>query len=271
MKFKRAARMILVGPPGVGKGTQAARLISAFPLLSSLSSGDLLRSNVQRRTSLGLAAESTMSSGNLVPDSMILSLILDELRGRGWLSQEPSPSPSPSPSTSSPPPHPSHAFVTTPLAASSIPFSLSSSAMRTTPSSDPSASFILDGFPRTSAQAALLAPHLPINLCIHIRTPSAIILERICGRLVHPASGRVYNTTFNPPRVTGKDDLTGEPLERRADDEEAIWRERLERFEEGSKDLLDFYADQGVLWEVHGRGSDEITPKILTEIAARFC
>lgn len=267
MKLRRAARIILVGPPGVGKGTQAARLITHYPQISSLSSGDLLRSNVQRRTPLGLKAESTMSAGNLVPDSMILSLILDELSSRGWLS----PTPSSAAASSTPLPAPTHnqPFITQPLTSSFSPFSTPPS--RSTPSDDPSASFLLDGFPRTATQAALLTPHLPINLCISIRTPAHIILSRICNRLVHAPSGRVYNTTFNPPVVPGKDDVTGEELTRRKDDDPAVWEERLRRFEDTREGLVGFYREKGVLWEVEGESSDEITPRILGEMERQFC
>jgi adenylate kinase len=205
-----------------------------------------------------------MRSGNLVPDDMILRLILHELKGRGWLF----------PSTTSPLTLSSTAasssaeegsssvddFVNTPSLATSSP----------QPSSDPSASFILDGFPRTAAQASALSSIIPINLCVSLKTPASIILARIAGRRVHASSGRVYNDTFNPPRVPGRDDVTGEPLERRPDDDEGVWRDRLRKFEETSAGLLDFYRDQGVLWEVEGNSSDEISPVLFREFERRF-
>ena len=80
----------------------------------------------------------------------------------------------------------------------------------------------------------------------------------------------MYNDTFNPPRVAGRDDVTGEPLERRPDDDEAVWRERLRKFEETSAGLLDFYRRQGVLWEVEGESSDEISPLLFREFERRF-
>lgn len=97
-----------------------------------------------------------------------------------------------------------------------------------------------------------------------------MILERIAGRWVHAPSGRVYNTTFNPPITPGKDDVTGEPLTKREDDCEVTWKARLEKFEETSKPLLEHYADKGILWEVQGNSSDEISPKLFEEFGKRF-
>jgi adenylate kinase len=137
-------------------------------------------------------------------------------------------------------------------------------------SDDPSASFILDGFPRTANQANSLDALIPINLVVSLRTPTDIILSRIANRWVHGLSGRVYNTTFNPPKVPGKDDVTGEPLTKRADDCEDTWRARLKKFEETSEPLLEHYAKKGVLWEVQGNSSDEISPKLFEEFGKRF-
>lgn len=279
MRLTRPARIILIGPPGVGKGTQAERLMTRYPQISAISSGDLLRNNVRLQTPLGRMAESTMRSGNLVPDGMILRLILDELRDRGWLSPPSSvhaavPSPS-----SDEQELPERNFVTTQLAASFAPIPASAtltSSSPPVPADEAAKSFILDGFPRTAQQASQLtsslSPHnLAINLVVHIRTPANIILDRICNRLVHAPSGRVYNTTFNPPQVEGRDDVTGEPLTRRADDEKAVWERRLRGFEETSRGLLDYYSGkEGVLWEVQGNSSDEITPMVVEEVQRRF-
>lgn len=137
-------------------------------------------------------------------------------------------------------------------------------------SEDPSASFLLDGFPRTAAQAAQLDGIVPINLAVSIKTPLEVIIERISGRWVHEPSGRVYNTTFNAPKVPGRDDVTGEPLVRRADDSEEVYRARWKKFQETSEPLLEHYARKGVLWEVEGMSSDEITPKLFREFERRF-
>jgi adenylate kinase len=204
-----------------------------------------------------------MRSGALVPDAMILRLILHELKTRGWLFPA-GQSPLTLNSSASFAEHDfdTDQFVEQPsLAQTSIPPQTSD---------DPSASFILDGFPRTAAQATQLDALIPINLVVSLKTPFSVILERIAGRWVHAPSGRVYNTTFNAPRVAGRDDVTGEVLTKRADDDEETWRERLRKFEETSQPLLEHYARKGVLWEVEGRSSDEISPKLYREFERRF-
>ncbi|KAL4802679.1 adenylate kinase-domain-containing protein [Aspergillus unguis] len=228
-QLKKAARVILIGAPGVGKGTQTERLLSKYPELASISSGDLLRENVRNKTSLGREAEATIQAGNLVPDSMMLNLISSEFNSRGWISQ-----------------------------------SQGSTLCE-------SASFILDGFPRTSSQATSLESLVPINFVVHLVTPPSIILSRIASRWVHEPSGRVYNTDFNAPKVPGKDDVTGEPLTQREDDSIDTWKQRLHKFEETSKALLQHYQRKGCLWRVEGNSSDEITPKLLAEFERKFC
>ncbi|KAJ5893301.1 hypothetical protein N7495_004992 [Penicillium taxi] len=239
-QLQRAARIILIGAPGVGKGTQSERLLSRFPQLASISSGDLLRENVRRRTPLGLEAQTAMQSGNLVPDSMILSLISSELNSRGWLlSSEKT---------------------------ESLPLSSNSSSTLSS-----SASFILDGFPRTASQATSLDTLVPVNFVVHLNTPPSVILKRIASRWVHEPSGRVYNTDFQPPKVPGKDDVTGEPLTQRQDDSIDTWKQRLSKFDETSKALLEHYDRVGCLWRVNGNSSDEITPQLFAEFERRFC
>lgn len=206
-----------------------------------------------------------MRSGALVPDAMILRLILNELKVRGWLHTPGSPetlSLNSMAANAEANDFDIDSFVDTP--------SLANAANPPQTSDDPSASFILDGFPRTYSQATQLDNLIPINLVVSIRTPTAVILERIAGRWVHSASGRVYNTTFNPPKVPGKDDITGEPLTKRSDDDEETWVARLKKFEETSEPLLEHYAKRGVLWEVEGNSSDEISPKLYDEFARRF-
>ncbi|GES60306.1 adenylate kinase 2 [Aspergillus terreus] len=228
-ELKRAARIILIGAPGVGKGTQTERLLAKFPQLASISSGDLLRENVRNKTPLGVKAEATMQSGNLVPDSLILDLISAEFRSKGWLSTAP------------------------------------------TPTISPAASFILDGFPRTAIQASILDSLVPVNFVVHLVTPPSVILSRIASRWIHEPSGRVYNTDFNAPKVPGKDDVTGEPLTQREDDSIDTWKQRLHKFEETSKALIDHYRRKGCLWRVEGNTSDEISPRLFAEIERRFC
>lgn len=138
------------------------------------------------------------------------------------------------------------------------------------PSIAPSASFILDGFPRTASQAISLDRIVPINFVVHLFTPPSVIISRITKRWIHAPSGRVYNTHFNPPKVEGKDDITGEPLTQRADDSIDTWKQRLKKFEESSKALIEHYEEQGSLWRVEGNSSDEISPKLFAEIERRF-
>lgn len=185
----------------------------------------------------GLEAQSNMRAGSLVPDDMILRLILSELKSKSWV-----------PPTSS-----------------------ISDASPALPSELPTASFILDGFPRNSTQGSKLDSLIPINLVVSLVTPTPIILGRIADRWVHAPSGRVYNTGFNKPKIEGKDDVTGEALTKREDDGEETWRARLKKFDETSEPLLEHYDKQGVLWKVEGNSSDEISPKLFGEFERRFC
>ncbi|KAI9170798.1 adenylate kinase [Paramyrothecium foliicola] len=265
MRLNKAARVILVGAPGVGKGTQTERLLQRFPQLQSISTGDLLRTNVKERTPLGIKVEGIMKSGGLVADDLMLRLISNELRTRGWLygsGRRPNVMTLHSEATTA-----SYDQLDMADLDGSVPppFLDSSSA-----SEDPSASFILDGYPRTAAQAHTLDDIVPINLAVSIKTPFSVILERISGRWVHEPSGRVYNTTFNAPRVPGRDDVTGEPLVQRADDDESVYRARFRKFQELSEPLLEHYARKGVLVEVEGLSSDEISPKLYNQFEQRF-
>ncbi|EGR45553.1 uncharacterized protein TRIREDRAFT_81260 [Trichoderma reesei QM6a] len=257
MQLKRAARVILIGAPGVGKGTQSERLLRRFPQLKAISTGDLLRHNVKNRTPLGIMAENTIKAGGLVADDLMLRLISSELRSRGWLlggGRAP--------------------LMTLSAEATSIEGSYhhhhhhhqSNSSM----DDDPSASFMLDGYPRTVSQAVTLDRLVPMNLVVSLQTPFSVILERIAGRWVHEPSGRVYNTSFNRPRVPGRDDVTGEPLVQRPDDNEETYRARFRKFQENSEPILNHYAKKGVLLEIEGMSSDEISPKLFEAFEARF-
>ena len=239
----------------------------------------------------GIQAEHKIKTGALVPDTMMLRLIVNELTTRGWLASD---SVRPYAVYSSPAASSIDSGIDM-VADSSIEFGggpkrASDSAARdtisdtvdavtvpspvpTSPytySDHPAASFILDGFPRTAQQAAQLDHLIPINLVVSIKTPAAVIVGRICHRWVHAPSGRVYNTTFNPPKVAGFDNVTGEPLTRRDDDDPAVWTARLRQFEHTSRPLLDHYARLGVLCEVAGNCSDDITPQIVAEVERRF-
>ncbi|TLS23006.1 uncharacterized protein PpBr36_05637 [Pyricularia pennisetigena] len=267
MRLRRAARVILVGAPGVGKGTQSERLLQRFPQLSSISSGDLLRNNVKSRTPLGIKVESTMKAGGLVSDDLILRLISNEFNKRGWLFADPATKASSIMTLAS-----ASAVADQSAFSHDTDVFLGNNTGGPPPrlSDNPAASFLLDGFPRTAAQAERLEQVVPINLAVSIRTPFEVIMQRISGRWVHEPSGRVYNDTFNAPKVPGHDDVTGEPLVRRPDDSEEVYRQRFQKFQETSEPLLEHYARKGVLWEVNGMSSDEISPKLFKEFERRF-
>lgn len=209
-----------------------------------------------------------MKSGAMVPDSMILRLIRNALTTRGWLQERGGAKP----------------FTVNTVAADFV-----STLQDTLITNDnmlgripqtaeseydytdhPDASFILDGFPRNAAQADELDALIPINLVVDLKTPTEIILDRICNRWIHTPSGRTYNTTFNAPKVAGKDDITGDPLTQRDDDKPEVWTARLKQFEEASLPLLEHYDKMGVLWQVTGNSSDEISPKLFAEFEKRF-
>jgi len=249
-KLRRAARIILVGAPGVGKGTQSERLIQRYPQLCSIATGDLLRDHVKNKSSLGQQADRYMKDGGLVPDPLILGLILTELTARNWL----------------------RTTKSNDEILAALDRGNGSASSIVEPSNDPNTSFILDGFPRTATQAQALAHLLPMNLVFHLITPTDIILQRLASRWIHPPSGRVYNIGFNDPKEAGKDDVTGEALVQREDDSEATWRKRLAKFDETSSNLLAFYAqkDPDMVVKVQGNSSDEISPQMFAEIEKRF-
>ena len=211
----------------------------------------------------GIQVEAIMNRGDLVPDSVILRLIRNALTTKGWLM----------------PKDGATAFTVNSMATGAETTDLGQdNYVNVSPPLDaeyeysehPDTSFILDGFPRNPAQATQLDKLIPINLAIHVHTPTEIILDRICNRWIHPSSGRTYNTTFNPPKVAGQDDVTGEKLVQRDDDKPEVWKARLKHFEESSQSLLRHYERLGVLWRVEGNTSDEISPKIFAEFQRRF-
>ncbi|KAK9462240.1 adenylate kinase-domain-containing protein [Lipomyces oligophaga] len=231
LSLVRPARILLLGPPGSGKGTQTARLLDRFGM-PAISSGDLLRKHIADKTAIGTQATDIMKAGGLLPDSIMTNIIYTELRARSWLSS---------------------AF-----------------------------SFLLDGFPRTLPQAQLLDSniliphHATLNFVVKLDVPHEIILDRIANRLVHVPSGRVYNLTYNPPKVPGKDDVTGEPLTRRPDDNPAVFRKRLVEYDSHTEPILEYYSSrtdsnkQSIVWTVAGESSDIIFPQLEQEIIRRF-
>ncbi len=188
-------RLILLGPPGAGKGTQAAFITEKFGI-PQISTGDMLRAAVKAQTPLGLEAKKIMDTGGLVSDDIIIGLVRDRL-------QQP----------------------------------------------DCQHGYLFDGFPRTIPQAdALKNANISLDFVVEIVVPEENIIERMSGRRVHPASGRSYHTTFNPPKTPGIDDITGEPLVQRDDDREETVSHRLSVYREQTRPLVDYYskwADSG--------------------------
>mgnify|MGYP000955210380 FL=1 len=183
-------RLILIGPPGAGKGTQAAFIKERFAI-PQISTGDMLRAAVKAGTPLGLKAKSVMESGALVSDDIILGLMEERLA-----------------------------------------------------QPDCKNGFLLDGFPRTIPQAeALKKTGIPIDFVLEISVPDDEIVRRISGRRVDPVSGRTYHIVYNPPKVEGKDDVTGDPLIQRDDDKEDVVRHRLEVYHNQTEALVKFYGD----------------------------
>lgn len=183
-------RLILIGPPGAGKGTQAAFIKERFAI-PQISTGDMLRAAVKAGTPLGLKAKSVMESGALVSDDIILGLMEERLA-----------------------------------------------------QPDCKNGFLLDGFPRTIPQAeALKKTGIPIDFVLEISVPDDEIVRRISGRRVDPVSGRTYHIVYNPPKVEGKDDVTGDLLIQRDDDKEDVVRHRLEVYHNQTEALVKFYGD----------------------------
>jgi adenylate kinase len=194
-------RLILLGAPGAGKGTQAQFICEKFGI-PQISTGDMLRAAVKAGTDLGIAAKKIMDSGGLVSDDIIIGLVKDRL---------------------------------------------------TQP--DCSKGYLFDGFPRTIPQAqAMKDAGVPIDYVLEIDVPFEAIIDRMSGRRVHPASGRTYHVKFNPPKVAGKDDLTGEDLIQRDDDKEDTVRKRLQVYNDQTRPLVDYYSS----WATQSSSADQV-------------
>ncbi|MGA1598347.1 MAG: adenylate kinase [bacterium] len=201
-------RIILLGPPGAGKGTQANNLIRDYGLVQ-LSTGDMLRAAVKSGSEIGKKAKAVMDAGQLVSDEIVAGIVKERI-------QEP----------------------------------------------DCSGGFMLDGFPRTIPQAEMLDAMLDelgvrIERVVEIQVDDNAVVKRISGRRIHQPSGRTYHVEFNPPKVAGKDDVTGEDLIQRDDDNENTVRNRLNAYHEQTSPLAQYYTEKGVLASVDGMQSPE--------------
>ncbi|OQN99546.1 Adenylate kinase [Cryoendolithus antarcticus] len=191
-------RLILIGPPGAGKGTQAPKIKDKY-CVCHLATGDMLRAQVAAKTDLGRQAKKIMDEGKLVSDEIMVGMIQNELDNNKECQN----------------------------------------------------GFILDGFPRTVPQAAKLDSMLsqkrsPLAHAIELQIPDSLLVARITGRLVHPASGRSYHKLFNPPAKSMTDDVTGEPLIQRSDDNEGVLKKRLGTYHEQTGPVVDYYREKGI-------------------------
>ena len=188
-------RLILLGGPGAGKGTQA-NFIKDKHQIPQISTGDMLRAAIKAGTELGKKAKGYMDSGGLVPDEVIIGLVKERIK-----------------------------------------------------EADCQKGFLFDGFPRTIPQAdAMKDAGVSLDAVVDINVPDAEIIKRMSGRRVHLASGRTYHVTFNPPKVEGKDDVTGEALIQRDDDQEETVRKRLDVYHAQTEPLINYYKS----WESSG-------------------
>ena len=182
-------RLILLGAPGAGKGTQANYIKEKFNI-PQISTGDMLRMAVKAGTPLGMAAKKIMDAGGLVSDDIIINLVKERIKD-----------------------------------------------------TDCTNGFLFDGFPRTIPQAqAMRDANIPIDYVVEIEVDDSEIIRRMSGRRIHPASGRTYHITFNPPKVAGQDDATGEMLVQRPDDTEETVAKRLNVYHEQTKPLANYYS-----------------------------
>ena len=217
-------RLILLGAPGAGKGTQATFICQKYGI-PQISTGDMLRAAVKAGTPLGLQAKAVMDSGALVSDDIIIGLVKERIK-----------------------------------------------------EADCANGFLFDGFPRTIPQAdAMKAAGVKLDYVLEIDVPFDAIIERMSGRRSHPTSGRTYHVKFNPPKVAGKDDETGEDLIQRADDAEETVKTRLDVYSAQTRPLVAYYSDWAAAdaanapkyRAINGTGTvEEITARAMEALAS---
>ncbi|XP_030004547.1 GTP:AMP phosphotransferase AK3, mitochondrial [Sphaeramia orbicularis] len=216
MVLHRIVRAVIMGPPGSGKGTVSSRITKCFGL-THISSGDILRANINAKTELGLLMKSCIDQGQLVPDDVIARIILKDLK-----------------------------------------------------SLEQGSSWLLDGFPRTVSQAESLDDAHSVDTVINLNVPFQTIKQRLTSRWTHLPSGRVYNVDFNPPKVPGFDDVTGEPLVQRDDDKPETVTRRLKAYETQTEPVLEYYRSKGVLETFTGTETNKIWPHIEAFLQKKF-
>ncbi|KIV88002.1 Adenylate kinase [Exophiala mesophila] len=235
--ISESMRMILIGPPGAGKGTQAPKIKDKY-CVCHLATGDMLRAQVAKKTPLGREAKKIMDQGGLVSDDIMINMIKNELDTNRECAN----------------------------------------------------GFILDGFPRTVAQAEgldsmLNAENKPLKHAIELQIDDGLLVSRITGRLVHPASGRSYHKVFNPPKQPMTDDITGEPLIQRSDDNAETLQKRLGTYHAQTTPVVGYYKTKGIwsgidasqepaqVWKsilgVFGDSTGSSSSKILSKIGLR--
>ncbi|KAI9151199.1 Adenylate kinase 2 [Blastocladiella emersonii ATCC 22665] len=212
---QRALRLVIMGAPGAGKGTQCTWLLRDFPSIAQVSTGAALRAHMRNGTDVGRRAAALVQAGQLVGDDVVNDIIRCEVAEADRANRH----------------------------------------------------LLLDGFPRTVAQARALDDMTRVAAVVNLDVPSSVIMDRILNRWVHAPSGRTYHSTYSPPKVAGMDDVTGEPLVQRSDDTREVVEARLKAYDAATRPLIDHYRAQGKLHSFHGNTSHEIYPALKSLIA----
>ncbi|KAI8804940.1 adenylate kinase-domain-containing protein [Cladochytrium replicatum] len=218
---EKELRMVIMGPPGAGKGTQAPRIKDEY-CVCHLATGDMLRAAVAAGTDLGKEAKKIMDAGGLVSDDIMVGMIKENIENNKECKK----------------------------------------------------GFILDGFPRTVPQAVKLDEMLEskkqkLDHAVELQIDDALLVARITGRLIHVASGRSYHKIFNPPKIAGKDDITGEPLIQRSDDNAETLKKRLESYHKSTGPVVAYYRTKGIWSGVDASQSPEAVWASLNAIFAK--